>query len=97
MDLKEHELVIFDFSGATYIDDSAAMVVKQLIDVAAEERTPAIAMGLSGDVADTLASLDVLRGVPPERIVEDLDGARQVARTLLHFESTTDPAPEPRV
>ena len=93
MDLKEHEMVVFDFTDATYIDDSAAMVVKQLIDVATDEGTPAIAMGLAGDVAETLASLDVLREVPPERIVPDIDGARQVARRLLHL----DPAPEPRV
>ena len=93
MDLKEHEMVVFDFTDATYIDDSAAMVVKQLIDVATDEGTPAIAMGLAGDVAETLASLDVLREVPPERIVPDIDGARQVARRLLHLE----PAPEPRV
>ena len=93
MDLKEHEMVVFDFTDATYIDDSAAMVVKQLIDVATDEGTPAIVMGLAGDVAETLASLDVLREVPPERIVPDIDGARQVARRLLHL----DPAPEPRV
>ena len=83
MDLKEHEVVIFDFSGATYIDDSAAMLVKQLVEVATDEGTPAIAMGLAGDVAHTLAALDVLREVPPERIVEDIGGARRIARRLL--------------
>ena len=96
MDLGEHEMVVFDFTDATFIDDSAAMVVKQLIDVATEERTPAIAMGLGGDVAETLASLDVLRGVPAERVVPDLDGARQVARKLLHLDADTTSVPEPR-
>ena len=95
MDLKDHELVVFDFSGAAYIDDSAAMLVKQLIEVAAEERTPAIVMGLSGDVADTIASLDVMGGVPRERIVEDIDGAREVARALLGLEPPPAAAPEP--
>ena len=90
MDLKDHELVIFDFSEAAYIDDSAALLVKQLLDVATEEGIPVIAMGLSGDVADTLASLDVLRGMPEERIVADLDGARAVAKALL------DLKPSPR-
>ena len=48
MDLEEHELVIFDFSNAAYIDDSAAMVVRQLIEVATDEGTPAIVMGARG-------------------------------------------------
>ena len=95
MDLKDHELVVFDFSGAAYIDDSAAMLVKQLIEVAAEEQTPAIVMGLSGDVADTIASLDVMGGVPRERIVEDIDGAREVAKALLGLEPPPAAAPEP--
>ena len=89
MDLAEHELVIFDFSDATYIDDSAAMLVRQLIEIATDEKTPAIVMGHSGEVAGTLSALDVLGGVPKERIVKDLDEARQVAREILGLE----PAP----
>ncbi len=83
LDIKDHEVVIFDFSGATYIDDSAAMVIKQLIDVATDEETETIVIGLSGDVAETLDALDVLREVPPERIVENLDEAREIAKPLL--------------
>ena len=89
MDLAEHELVIFDFSDATYIDDSAAMLVRQLIEIATDEKTPAIAMGHSGEVAGTLSALDVLGGIPKERIVDDLDEARRVAREILGL----DPAP----
>ena len=40
-------------------------------------------MGLSGSVEDTLQTLDILRNVPPERIVATLDEARQAARALL--------------
>ena len=83
LDIKDHEVVIFDFSGATYIDDSAAMVIKQLIDVATDEETETIVIGLSGDVAETLDALDVLRDVPQERIVENLDEAREIAKPLL--------------
>ena len=83
LDIKDHEVVIFDFSGATYIDDSAAMVIKKLIDVATDEETETIVIGLSGDVAETLDALDVLREVPPERIVENLDEAREIAKPLL--------------
>ena len=83
LDIKDHEVVIFDFSSATYIDDSAAMVIKKLIDVATDEETETIVIGLSGDVAETLDALDVLREVPPERIVENLDEAREIAKPLL--------------
>ena len=83
LDIKDHEVVIFDFSGATYIDDSAAMVIKKLIDVATDEETETIVIGLSGDVAHTLRALDVLRDVPQGRIVGTLEEARETAKNIL--------------
>ena len=38
-DIKDHEVVIFDFAEASYIDDSAAMLMHQLIEVATHEHT----------------------------------------------------------
>ena len=84
-DIKDHEVVIFDFSQATYVDDSAAMVIKQLLDVATEEQTEFIVMGLAGSVAKTLHALNILRNVPEDRIVKTLDEARQ------EISSTIDP------
>ncbi|MCY4428494.1 MAG: SulP family inorganic anion transporter [Halieaceae bacterium] len=78
-DIRDHEVVIFDFSDATYLDDSAAMVIEQLLDVAARERTECIVMGVSGSVADTLRTLNILRQIPKDRIVDSLDEARQKA------------------
>ena len=37
-DVRDHEVVIIDFSGTVYMDDSAALVVEQLIDVAMDEK-----------------------------------------------------------
>ena len=82
-DIKDHDVVIFDFSGATYIDDSAAMVVEQLMGVATSEDTAFIVMALSGSVEDTLSALGIIQRVPKARIVETLDEAREVARKLL--------------
>ena len=82
-DIKDHEVVIFDFSGATYLDDSAAMLIDQLMDSAAGERTECIVMGLSGSAEDTLRTLDVLARLPAERVVETLDQARQAAQRIL--------------
>ena len=82
-DLKDHEVVIFDFSGATHFDDSAAIVIEQLMDVAEREHTEVIVMGLSGSVAHTLHTLNILQNVPADRLVETLQEARDVARACL--------------
>ena len=59
------------------------MLIQQLMDVAAGERTECIVMGLSGFAADTLQALDILQQVPEDRIVETLDEARRAANRLL--------------
>lgn len=83
VDIRDHEVVIFDFSETIYIDDSAALVLEQLIDAAIDQGTECIVMALSGLPARTLSSLDALQRVPEERIVGTLDEARDVARRLL--------------
>ena len=83
-DIKDHEVTIFDFSGATYVDDSAAMVIEQLIEVAGRQETEVIVMGATGRVAESLRTLDVLQHVPDGHEVETLDEARELARNLLH-------------
>ena len=82
-DIKDHEVVILDFSGATYLDDSAARVIGQLMDIARSEKTECIVMGLSGLVPRTLNALGILKHVPRHRIVDTMDEARQAARGIL--------------
>ena len=82
-DIKDHEVVIFDFSRATYLDDSAAMVIKKLMDVAREGQTEFVVLGLSGQVAETLQALAVLQQIPESQIVATLDEARQASKNLL--------------
>ncbi len=82
-DISEHEIVIFDFTHARFLDDSAAMLIAQLIAVAERARTEVIVMGLSGSVGVTLRTLDILRRVPDDHVVETLDEARMVAISLL--------------
>ena len=82
-DIKDHDVVIFDFSGANYLDDSAAMVIGQLMDIAKGEQTECIVMGLSGLVPRTLNALGILRHLPRHRVVETLEDARQAARGIL--------------
>ena len=82
-DIGEHEVVILDFSDTVYMDDSAALLVEQLIDVAIADDTDCIVMGLRGGVARNLRGLNVLKNVPSDRIVENLDEARETAKRIL--------------
>ncbi len=82
-DIQEHEVVIFDFTETAYMDDSAAMVVEQMIDVAMDEDTEPIVMGLSGPVERNLRALNTLHRVPEDRFVSNRDEAREVAERIL--------------
>ena len=82
-DIQEHEVVIFDFTETDYMDDSAAMVVEQMIDVAMDEDTEPIVMGLSGSVERNLHALNTLHRVPEDRFVETRDEAREIAEKIL--------------
>ena len=82
-DIHDHEVLILDFRDTIYMDDSAALVVEQLIDLEGEEGTPCIIMGLHGSTAATLRSLNVLDKVSEENYVPDLEGARELAIRIL--------------
>ncbi len=83
VDIRDHEVAILDFTETHYMDDSAAFVVERLIDVAIEENTECIVMGLEGSVGKGLQKLDILRRIPKDRYVKDMDEARELARRIL--------------
>ena len=82
-DMAEHEVVIFDFTDTLHVDDSAALTIGQLADTARDADTQCIVMGMSGMTGTSLHALNVLREIPEENFVENLDEARIVARRLL--------------
>ena len=83
-DIKDHEVVIFDFSETASLDDSAAMVVERLMTVATEKQTEFMVMGVSDDNMRRRSSiLDILQQVPEGHLVGTLDEARQAAYNLL--------------
>ena len=84
VDIRDHEVVILDFSETAYIDDSAALVVEQMIDVADAQHTDCVVMGLSGAPAATLESLRVLRKIPADRFAADISEAQAIAASLLN-------------
>ena len=82
-DIRDHEVVIFDFSDTTYLSHTAALVIEQLLDTAAATQTEVVLAGLTGPAATKLRALEVLRRVPGDRIVGTMDDARRVAAGLL--------------
>ncbi len=82
-DIREHEVVILDFSDTLYVDDSAALVVEQLIDTAMKNEVQCIIIGLQGMPETTLRALNVLRNVPPEHFQPSLEDASRLAKKLL--------------
>ena len=85
LDIRDHEVVILDFSQTVFMDDSAALVVEQLIDSAIDEDTYCIVAGLSGTPAAVIEALDVLHRVPADRIVGSMEEAREVAHRILEL------------
>ena len=83
VDIRDHEVVILDFSDTIYMDDSAALVVEQLIDTAMANEIGCIVMGLAGSPAVTLQALDALQPIPADHFVATLDEAREIARRIL--------------
>ena len=83
-DIRDHEVVILDFSDTVYMDDSAALVVEQLIDTATAQGTECIVMGLSGSPSSTLLALNALRHVPEDHFVTTVDEAREIANRILN-------------
>lgn len=86
-DIREHDVVILDFTDTVYIDDSAALVVEQMIDVAIGEDTKCILTGLDGVPETALRALNAIDTVPEEHIVNDLESAKVVALEMLGLDS----------
>lgn len=82
-DIREHEVVILDFSNTVYMDESAAMVIERLIETATSYETGCIVMGLAGMPARNLEALNILRQIPSDQRVQSWDEARVVAAKLL--------------
>ena len=83
VDIQDHEVVILDFSDTLYVDNSAAFVLEELVEVAESEDTECIVVGLAGSVAAVLEALRVLDRVPRHRFVGTMEEARDTARRIL--------------
>ena len=82
-DIRDHEVVMIDFSNTTYLDDSAAHLLRLLIDQAKRTDTAIVVCGLSNHIRRTLDTFDVLNHIPKDRVVETENEARALAWSLL--------------
>lgn len=93
-DIKEHEIVIFDFSDTTYLDDSAAMLIRQLVNIATKSRTEVVVVGVAGLSAATLRAFSILDDIPLTHFAATIHEARPIAKKLLrHRLHLKDPHP----
>ena len=88
-DISEHDVVIFDFTDTAYMDDSASLVIEELIDTAIAEHTECIVIGLSDQPAITLRALNALKQIPEDQFADDINGAREIAARLLGLDKAT--------
>ena len=83
-DLVDHEIVIFDFSETTAMDDSAAMAVEDLINgIVRDQDKACIVSGLSGSLEENLRSLGIFDNVHEEDFAQDMDEAKRIAARIL--------------
>ena len=78
------QIVLFDMSRTVYVDDSAAVIIGELIQIAmAQQLRTFIISGLNGDVARTLDAMGLLDQVPKENIAADMEEAKRIIRPML--------------
>ena len=82
-EIREHEVVIFDFSGTTHVDDSAAQLIAHLIDRAKQAGTKIVIFGVNDRIRKALYAFGVLDRVAEDRVVETQEDARTLTRSLL--------------
>ncbi len=81
-DIADYDIVVLDFSATDYIDDSAALVVEYLVEIAQGQGTELIVVD-GGAAVEILHVLGILDMVQDERFVETKEEAFGVARELL--------------
>ena len=83
-DIGRQQIVVFDLSRTAYVDDSAAVVISELIQIAtAQQSRTFVLSGMNDDVARTLNSMGLLDQVPKENIGADMEEAKQIIRPIL--------------
>ena len=83
-DIRGHQMVIFDLSETRHVDDSAAIIISELVSLATR-RLPhqVIVCGLSGEVEKSMNNHGEWDRLARDNFVPDLDAAKKRARDIL--------------
>ena len=87
-DIKDHEVIIFDFSTTQFIEDDIALVIERLTEVAAHDNINIIMCGFSESIYKNMVALNVLNLVEGDHIVDNLEDAKQLARQIIKSSMT---------
>ena len=82
-DIRDHEVALFDLSGMTHMDDSAAHLLRLLLRKAGTMGIEVIVFGIPERLHSLLDAFEVLRNVPEGRVVDTMDEAQGIAQRLL--------------
>ena len=82
-DIRDHEVVIFDLSDTTHLDDSSAHLLALLLDRAKQTNTEIVVCSVTDRIHKTLYAFGILDRIPEGRLVETQRDARKLAWTLL--------------
>ena len=84
LDIRGHQYTIFDMSRTVYLDDSAAVMMGDLVGVAiARQSRTIVVSGMSQAVSDTVHSMGALDRVPAGNFAADVEEAKRIIRPLL--------------
>ena len=92
-DIRDHEVALFDLSGVTHMDDSAANLLQLLLRKASTMGIEIVVFGIPDRFSAMLDAFDVIRDVPEGRVVESMEEAREIANRPLVSGDDADPEP----
>ena len=88
-DIQEHQYSIFDLTRTTYVDESAAVIVSELVSIAVDRHSRTIVIaGIHEDVYETMHSMGLLGNVPTRHFSADVEAAKGIIRPLLLEENS---------
>ena len=83
-DLSQHQAIIFEMSKVQFLDDSAAVMIGELIHTARSHGAKRVVIsGIPKDVERRFQSMALLEDVPAQDFAIDLDEAKQKVRQTL--------------
>ena len=83
-DVRGVRVVLFDMSRTLYVDDSAAVILSELVQIALAQRSRLLVIaGLTGEARRTLETVGFLGRLRGARMAADLDEAKEAAREAL--------------